>query len=238
MSPESSGSMGLDDANWPDDDDWPEDDSDDDDWPVDDEADDQPGTPWPAGPPGPAPDQPGTPWPAGPPGPAPRWAGGPPRSRVRPLALAAVAVVALGAGAGVAVVVARGLSSSPPAAQSPGNVQPSTVPGGNGGGVPPGSGDFPGNGGAVGQLILGGKVVAVSATSITIAGGSHPVTAAVTSSTRVTGNVTSIGAVKVGDLVMAELTESGGKATATMIQDPASLPSSGGGLPPVGGSGP
>jgi hypothetical protein len=209
MSPESSGSMGLEDASWPDDDDWPEDDSDDDDWP-DDEADDRPGVPWPAGPPGSA----------------PGWGGGPPRSRMRPLAVAAVAVVALGVGAGVAVAVGRGLSSSPSATQTPGSSQPQAVPGG---------GAFPG-GGQVGQLILGGKVTAVSGTSITIAGGSHTVTAAVTSSTKVTGKVTSISAVKVGDLVSAEITESGGKATASAIQDPASLPS-GGVLPPIGGSG-
>jgi hypothetical protein len=218
MSPESSGSMGLEeDARWPDDDDWPEDDSDDD-WPDDDEADDQPRAPWPAGPPGPA----------------PGWGGGAPRSRVRPLAVAAVAVVALAAGAGVAVAVGRGLSSSPAAAQTPGSSQPQTVPGGNAGGVPPGA--FPGSG-QVGQLILGGKVTAVSSTSITIAGGSHTVTAAITNSTKVTGKVTSIGAVKVGDLVTAEITESGGTATATAIQDPASLPS-GGGLPSIGGTGP
>jgi hypothetical protein len=218
MSPESSGSMGLEGARWPDDDDWPEDDPDGDDWPDDDEAEDRPGVPWPAGSPGPA----------------PGWGGGPPRSRVRPLVAAAVAVVALGVGAGVAVAVGRGLSSSPAATQTPGNTQPQTVPGGNAGGVPPGA--LPGSG-QVGQLILGGKVTAVSGTSITIAGGSHTVTAAVTSSTKVTGKVSSIGAVKVGDLVTAEITESGGKATATAIQDPASLPS-GGGLPPIGGSGP
>ena len=229
MSPESSGSRGLEDARGPDDDwpedDWPEDDSDDDsdddEWP-DDEADDKPGVPWPAGPP------------AGPPGPAPGWGGGPPRSRVRPLAVAAVAVVALGVGAGVAVAVGRGLASPPAATQTPGSSQPQAVPGGNAGGVPPGA--LPGSG-QVGQLILGGKVTAVSGTSITIAGGSHSVTAAVTGSTKVTGKVTSIGAVKVGDLVTAEITESGGKATAAAIQDPASLPS-GGGLPPIGGSGP
>jgi hypothetical protein len=211
--------MGLEGASWPDDDDWPSGDSDDDDWPDDDEADDRRGVPWPAVPPGPA----------------PGWGGGPPRSRVRPLAVAVVAVVALGVGAGVAVAIGRGLSSSPAATQTPGSSQPTIVPGGNGGGVPPGA--FPGSGGAVGQLILSGKVTAVSSTSITIAGGSHTVTAAVASSTKVTGKVTSIGAVKVGDLVSAEITESGGKATATGIQDPASLPS-GGGLPPIGGSGP
>ena len=206
MSPESSGSRGLEDARWPDDGQWPEDDSDDD-WPDDEESGDETGLPWPGGPPGP-----------------PRAGAG----RVRPLAVAAVAVVALAVGAGVAAVVARGPSSSPSATQAPGSSQPTGIPGGNG---------TPGGGGAFGQLLLGGKVVTVSTTSITIAGGTHAVTAAVTSSTRVTGRVTSIGAVKVGDFVSAQISESNGKATATAIQDPARLPSSGG-LPPIGGNQP
>jgi len=136
--------------------------------------------------------------------------------------------VALAIG-GVAALIARGASpSSPSTAQSPGSSQQGGVPGSGGG--------FPG-GGPVGQLLLRGKVVAVSSTSITIAGGSHTVTAAVTSSTSVTGKVTSIASVKVGDVVSAQITESGGKATATAIQDPArQLPS--GGLPPIGGSQP
>jgi hypothetical protein len=80
-------------------------------------------------------------------------------------------------------------------------------------------------------------VVAVSSTSITIAGGNHTVTAAVTSATSVTGKVTRIGMVKIGDIVSAQIRESGGKATATAIQDPARQ-FSGGGLPPIGGSQP
>ncbi|HEV2241077.1 MAG TPA: hypothetical protein VGR98_08520, partial [Streptosporangiaceae bacterium] len=102
------------------------------------------------------------------------------------------------------------------------------------GGVP-GNGGFPG--GPVGELLLRGSVVAVSSTSITIAGGSHTVTAAVTSATSVTGKVTSIGSVKVGDVVSAQIRESGGKATATAIQDPARQLSSGG-LPTTGGGQP
>jgi hypothetical protein len=57
------------------------------------------------------------------------------------------------------------------------------------------------------------------------------VTAAITSSTKVTGKVTSMGGVKVGDQVSAQITKSnGGQPTATAIQDPAQAPS-GGGLP-------
>jgi hypothetical protein len=213
MSPESPGSMGLEDARWPEDD-WPEGDSDDDDWPGD-EADGEPGAPGPPGPPGAA--RPG--------------AGGPPsQGGIRPLAVAAVAVVALAAGGGIAALVARGAaaSSSPTTAQPPGSSQQGGVPGSNG--------RFPG-GGPVGRLQLRGRVVAVSSTSITIAGGSHTVTAAVTSATSVTGKVTSIGLVKVGDVVSAQITESGGEATATAIQDPA-LQFSSGGLPPIGASQP
>jgi hypothetical protein len=134
--------------------------------------------------------------------------------------------VALAVGAGVAAVFARGVSSPPTAAPAPSSSAPFGAPGGGSGNGPP-----PGGGGAVGQLFIGGKVTAVSSTSITIGTGGHAVTAAVTSSTRVTGKVTSIGSVKVGDLVSAQITESGGHATATAIQDPAHLPSSGGGLP-------
>src|SRR5262249_14274756 len=152
----------------------------DDDWPGD-EADDAPGPPWPPGPPGAA---------------LPGAAGPPRQGGIRPLVVAAGAGVALAVGAGVAALGARGSppssssspSSSPSAAQSPGSSQQGGVPG-NGGG-------FPG-GGPVGQLLLRGRVVAVSSTSITIAGGGHTVTAAVTSATSVTGKVTSIGSVKV-----------------------------------------
>ena len=144
--------------------------------------------------------------------------GGVPGRRV--LALAVVAVVALAAGAGAALILNQGPSaagSSPPSSAAPS----SAAPGGNtGGGVLPGSG---GGGGNV-QMFVGGKVLAVSGTSITIGGPDHTVTAAVTSSTRVTGRVSSIRSVKVGDMVTAQITQSGGQATVTAIQDPAQLP--------------
>ncbi len=148
--------------------------------------------------------------------------GGSRRQHLRPLVLAAVAVVALAAGVGGALAVARGLSS-PSSAATPASGSPSSSAPGAGGGP------FPGGGaGQTGRLFLGGTVVAVSTTSITISGPGHTVTAAVTAATRVTGKVTSISSVKVGDRVSAQITESGGKATAAAIQDPASLPSSGG----------
>jgi hypothetical protein len=85
------------------------------------------------------------------------------------------------------------------------------------------SGVAPGRGQSV-QLEIGGKVTAVSATSITVAGPDQQVTAAVTSATKVSGRVSSISGVKAGDDVSLQATGTGGKLTATAIQDPASLP--------------
>jgi hypothetical protein len=158
-------------------------------------------------------DQAGPPWP-----PAPPWAPGPggqPRRRNRrPLALTAVAVAALALGAGGAAAIIQGLpaalppaapSASPPASAPPGSV----IPGGSSG---------------TARLFMAGRVLAVTPTSITIGGPAHRVTAAVTAATRVTGQVTSIRSVKMGDHVSAQITERAGKTTATSIQDPARLP--------------
>ena len=68
------------------------------------------------------------------------------------------------------------------------------------------------------------RATAVSATSITVAGPAHQVTAAVTGATKVSGRVSGIGGVKTGDLVSVQVTGIDGKLTATAIQDPASLP--------------
>jgi hypothetical protein len=222
MPPEPSpGSTGLDDPRlWPDDD-WP--DEPDPDWPDD----------WPdnssVSPPSltSPPSSPGPSWPGTPPPPARGGGGGIPGRRA--LALAVVAVVALATGAGVALILNQGASSAPSAAGSslPSAAPSFGAPGSNGNG-----GALPGGGGGAGtiQMLVGGKVRAVSATSITIGGRGHTVTAAVTGSTRVTGRVSSIRSVKVGDLVTAQITQSGGQPTVTAIQDPASLPS-GGSLP-------
>lgn len=86
------------------------------------------------------------------------------------------------------------------------------------------SGEMPGGGpggGQASQMLVMGTVTAVSATSITIGGNGPSVTAAVTGSTRVTGRVGSIGGIKVGDQVSAQLTQSGGRVVATAIQYPA-----------------
>ena len=248
MSPQSAGSMGLG-APWPPGQGWPaqspnapaapaapyepaapgaQDPPEAPDEPEEPEEPEEPDPDWPDD--WPDDGEPAAPGMSPPPG---RAGAGGPRGRPRPLAIAAVAVAALAAGAAVALAVTRGPSSAP-SSTTPGNPPagaPSfTAPGGssgNGGGGPiPGAG---GTGGAA-QMFIGGKVLAVSGTSITIGGPGRSVTAAVTGSTRVTGRVSGIQGVRTGDQVTAQITESGGRATATAIQDPAEMPS-GGSLP-------
>ena len=226
MSPESSGHTEVDDASrpgeggWPggqaeeQDPDWPDDDAEnerDPDWP-DDWAEDGGGE-------GGGDDPP---WRRTVPPAAPGRGDGPRRPVMRPLVLAIVAVVALGGGAGVALAITKGLDHSTSPSATPGT-QPSAVAPGIGGG-----GTVPGGGGAVAEMFVAGPVTAVSSTSITIGGPGRTVTAAITSSTRVTGKVTSIGAIKVGDQVSAQITQrNGGQPTVTAIQDPAQAPSTG-----------
>ena len=97
-----------------------------------------------------------------------------------------------------------------------------TRPAPQGGGVP----SLPP--GATERLEIGGQVTAVSATSITLNGGGQEITATVTRATKVTGKVTSISGIKVGDFVSASISGANGKLTADSIQDPASLPSGAG----------
>lgn len=113
-----------------------------------------------------------------------------------------------------------GLDDRPPDAQA----SAAPAPGASGGatraaGAPgAGSGNLPMN--------LGGKVLAVSGTSITIglSNGQSGITAAVTRSTKVTGKVTSISSIRVGDDVSAQVTRTGNDLTVTAIQDPSGLP--------------
>jgi hypothetical protein len=136
------------------------------------------------------------------------------------------AVVAAAAAFGVADVALHEASGSPAASATPGASAPAE--GDSGGGAPfaPGPNGAPLPSGAAEHLLIGGKVTAVSATSITLGSGGQAVTAAVNHATKVTGKVTGISGIRVGDLVSASLTgTSGGKLTADSIQDPASLPS-------------
>jgi|SRR5215472_15252063 len=186
-----------------------------------------------------SPGQPGNP--AGGDAPGGRWAGpvaaeggpgGRPPRRARPAALAAIALAAALAGGAIALVV-HDLYSSPSAGAAAPGSQPSLLaPGQSGGNGQPGAnGGFAGGGpGGTASIFVIGKVTAVTSTSITISGPGHDMTAAVTSSTRVTGTVSGISGIKAGDEVSAQLTASGGKVTAVAIQDPAQPPS-GGSLP-------
>lgn len=210
---------------------WPDDEATDDDWPDEDaQAEDRPGG-------GPAAGWHGArpPWPG-----ALGWQGGwpPParRSPRRAVVLVAVAAAALVAGAGVTLAVTGNLpfSSSPAAAHSsspgfggPGGSGNEQFPGGStGGGALPGGGGPAG--GASTEMFLAGTVQAVSRTSITIGGGGHSVTAAITGSTHITGRASNASAIKVGDSVSAQITVRDGKPVATTIRDPAGqLPQSG-----------
>ena len=187
-------------------DDWP-----DDLWPGD---DDPPGGGGPGG--GAAPGMP-----PGSPG------DGPPRRRPRGVLLLVTALLAAAAGAAIVLGV-HALSGSSGVTAGPAG-QPSSLtpvaPGGNG---QPGGGALPGTGsGGTGTLFAIGKVTAVSGTSITIGGPGHTVTAAVTGSTRITGKVSGISGIKVGDQVSAQIVQNGGAARASAIQDPAQPPAGG-----------
>jgi hypothetical protein len=169
-------------------------------------------------------DETGSGWTSGFPPPFGERAGGRHAAR-RGLVLAATALVAAGFAFGVAAVAMHDVSANPAASVTPSASSPAA--GGSGGEPTSGAdgGAAPLPSGAMMQLEIGGQVTAVSATSITIGSGDRAITAAVTSSTEITGKVTSIGGVKVGDLVSASISGTAGKLTADTIQDPASLPS-------------
>jgi hypothetical protein len=175
-------------------------------------------------------DWPGGTWPApgyppGDPGHPSRWQHGGGNGIRRGWLLALTAVVAAGFGFGVVLVATHEATASPAAASA----TPSSSAPSSGAGLSPQGGGAPSlPSGATEHLEIGGQVSAVSATSITLNGGGQAITATVTRATTVTGKVTSIRGIKVGDLVSASITGTGGKLTAESIQDPASLPSGSG----------
>ena len=144
-----------------------------------------------------------------------RGHGGVPGFSVR--AAAAIAVLAAAAGVAAGLLLIRGA----PAVSTAGGATPSaSAPAGTSTARPA----LPGlSGDANGQLqmILTGRVLAVSGTSITIGGEGPSVTAAVTRATKVTGTVRGIGGVKIGDEVSAQITGTASHLTVTAIQDPA-----------------
>jgi hypothetical protein len=235
MSQQSSGPAGPGSGDWPDeqwpDDQWPDDRWPDDRWPDDrwpddiwsgEDDDGVAGDGWPAPPISP-----------GPPG------DGSAKRRVNPTALAVTAVVAVVAGAAIALAVEVFSPSSTPSAPAGGHQFILGPRGGSqpGAGGRPGTGGrgsgpvggFPGGGGSgqTGQAFVVGRLLKVSATSITVGGPGHTITAAVTRSTRVSGKVSAISGLKVGDQVSAQISQSGGKATVVAIQYPAQIPAGG-----------
>lgn len=158
--------------------------------------------------------------PAGRPGNGERWGRGG-VSGFSGRVAAAVAVVAATAGVAAGFFLVRGA----PVASASGGATPVTsapVSPGNGAGLPalPGR---PGNGNGNGQLrmLLTGRVLAVSGTSITIGGTGPSVTAAITGATTITGRAHGIGGVKVGDEVAAQITGTPSHLVTTTIRDPA-----------------
>jgi hypothetical protein len=138
------------------------------------------------------------------------------QGRRRLIRLMTTAVVAIAAGVGGALAVkdiASG-SSTPPAAQQ-NSAQPRTEQpnAGQGGQLPQG---------VSGSMVLGGQVTAVSPRSITISAGPESVTARVSGSTRFSGKVTGIAGVHIGDMVMAQISESNGVSSLVALQDPIS----------------
>jgi hypothetical protein len=199
--------MGLDDGEWirdeaadpagEPDDSWPDDEWPDDEWPDDS---------WPeATPPG---------------GARPAGAGkGRGHGGVREFSVrTAAAVAALAAAAGVAagLFLGKGTPVASPASRATPSASASA---GSSTGLP-GLPGLSGNGNGQLRMVLTGRVLAVSGTSITIGGDGPSVTAAVTSATTITGTAHGIGGVKVGNEVSAQITGTASHLTATAIQDP------------------
>ena len=212
MSQQPSGPAGPGSDEWPDDL-----------WPDDDNGDVSGDLPAPSMPPG---------------GTGPGTGGEPARRRFSPATLVAIAVVAVVAGAGIALALqifgsAAAAPSSQPSTLAPLQPGAGAQPGAGGqpgpGGQAGPNGGFPGGGGGVGHAFLIARVLKVSATSITLGGPGRSITASVTSSTRITGKVSAISGIKVGDQVSAQIIEGNGSPTVAAIQYPAQMPT--GGIP-------
>ena len=162
----------------------------------------------------------GTEWPEWPP--PGRASPPPPRRGSHSLTVAAVAIAAVVAGVVAAVLVIGVLSGSPSAPTGSAGPAPSGSPaqGAQGGGAAGGGPVTGGDGGGGGELFFGGKVTAISATSITLTAQGHTFTAAITSSTKFTG-VSGPSGIKVGDEVAAQITGyDSAHPVVTGIQDP------------------
>jgi hypothetical protein len=134
------------------------------------------------------------------------------------LAVVMVAVVAAIAGAAVGFLLVRGTPVA--SASAPASVLPSSGRGTGPQARPGRPGGASGNGSGQLRILLTGRVLAVSGTSITIGGAGPSVTAAVTSATKITGRAHAVAGVKVGDQVAAQLTGTPSHLTLTTLQDP------------------
>jgi hypothetical protein len=130
---------------------------------------------------------------------------------------AVVAVLAAAAGVAAGLFLVKG---TPVASTADGATPSASAPAGSSTGLPALPG-LSGNGNGQLQMLLTGRVLAVSGTSITIGGNGPSVTAAVTSATTITGTVHGIGGISVGNEVSAQITGTASHLTATAIQDPA-----------------
>lgn len=138
------------------------------------------------------------------------------------LGVAVIAVLAGVAGAFLAFLLTQGPSAPSAASRPPDSASAAPNPAIGGGSA---LGGGPGGVNGQVQMIIVGKVVAVSSTSITVTGQGSDVTGAVTSTTQVTGKVNGISGVKAGDEVLIKFvgTSGSGALTAAAIQDPASI---------------
>jgi hypothetical protein len=132
--------------------------------------------------------------------------------RRRLIAMTVTAFVAVGLGAGAVLVYRNAQSgSTPPAAAS------------QKAGLTPGQGGAPAGPGSATEMEVLGHVTAVSNGSITIGGGPvQAVRASVTGATRFTGTARTLAAVRVGNVVEAQIIVTNGTARLLSLQDPAS----------------
>jgi hypothetical protein len=149
------------------------------------------------------------PWPAPP---VPYPAKGARERRRRAIALTVTAAVAVGFGAGAVLAYRNAQAGSPlPAAAS------------QNGGLTPGQSEAPAGPRSVTEMEVLGRVTSVSNGSITIGGGPvRAVRATVTSATRFTGTVRTLAAVRVGNVVEAQIIVTNGTARLVSLQDPPS----------------
>jgi hypothetical protein len=135
------------------------------------------------------------------------------RERRRSLiALTATAVAAAGLGVGAVLVYRNAQAGSTPSSTASHNAS-----------LRPAHGGAPAGPGSEAEMEVLGKVAAVGKSSITIGGGPvQSVRAAVTSATRFTGTVHRLAAVRVGNVVQAQIIVTNGTAKLISLQDPAS----------------